>query len=267
MIGIGYDIGTRFVKACLVEDENMLGFSIQEAGIGISESIEAARNSALRMAGIKKRKIKKIAATGFGGNMVKKAHKRATIESCLAKAGGLLNEKVRTVIDIGGLFIHVVTIGNDGRIDDFCKNEICAAGSGKFLELVSSAVELPVSSISESALKSSTPYELGSSCAVFAESEVISQVNSGRNSNDIIAGVIASIAAKVATLTNRIDAKEKIAIAGGVSKIEAFRNILANVLKKEIVPLSIDYQIVTAYGAAMLAVEKSADKPKRRLFA
>lgn len=267
MISIGYDIGTRFVKACIVEDEKILGYSVQEAGIGISESIEAARNAALGMAGIKKRKIKKIAATGFGGNMVKKAHKRATIESCLAKAGGLLNDQVKTVIDVGGLFIHVVTLGDNGRIDDFCKNEICAAGSGKFLELVSDAVELPVSSISESALKSSDPYELGSSCAVFAESEVISQVNSGRDSNDIVAGVIVSIAAKVATLTNRVNAREKIAIAGGVAKIEAFRNILANVLKKEIVPFSIDYQIVTAYGAAMLAMEKAAGKPKRRLFA
>jgi len=264
-MSIGYDIGTRFVKTCIVENEKIIGASVQEAGRSIDKAIDTARDAALQMAGKKRRKIKGSATTGFGGNMVKRANFRVNIESCLAKAGYHLNQEVRTVIDIGGLFIHVVTIGKNGRLTDSCKNEICAAGSGKFLELVSSAVELPMSSISESALTSSTPYELGSSCAVFAESEVISQVNAGRNSSDIIAGVIHSIAAKVATLTNRVDAKDKIAIAGGVAKIDALRNILATVLDKEIVPLPIDDQLLAAYGAALLATEKSAAKPRRFL--
>ncbi len=260
MIALGYDIGTRFVKTCIVEDTRILGFALSEAGGDINKTIDYVTKTALDMADLKKRNIKTIGATGYGAEFVKKASFHTGEEYCLAKAVHGLDNTVNMVVDIGGLFIHVVTINNNGSMSDHCKNDICAAGSGKFLEMISEAVGIPISSISEYALNSSNPYSLTNSCAVFAESEVITQVNAGADNADIIAGVIYSIASKTETLINRIGTKDKLAVVGGVAKIEAFQVILEKVLGTKITRLSVDYQIAAAYGAALHAL----NRPKKR---
>lgn len=263
MICIGYDIGTRFIKTCIVENEKILGTSIKEVGRRIRDTIEETLQSALDMAGIKKKKIKKVAVTGYGDNIIKKADYHVKIDTCLAKTSFRLNKEVRTIIDTGNLFIHVVTISEKGFLEDSCENEVCAAGSGKFLELISGSVGIPIESISESALQSGNPYTLASKCAVFAESEVITQVNAGTDSSDIISGIIYSIASRINTMLRRVDAKDKIAITGGVSNIEAFQIILEKVLGREIISLPIDFQIAAAYGAALFAVDRTFKKKGR----
>lgn len=261
---MGYDIGTRFIKTCIVEDNKILGFSIRETGMDLKKSIDESSFSAIEMAGIKKRKIAKSAATGYGCEMLEKTAATISEDVCLVKAAYHLDRNINTVIDVGGLFIHIATVISGGRVGDHCENEKCAAGSGKFLEIISEAVDIPIASISETALKSSNPYALSNSCSVFAESEVISQINAGTDSSDIIAGVINTIAEKIATLINRIEAPDKIAVAGGVAKIEAFRIILEKVLNRKIFTLPVDFQIVTAYGAALHAQDKPVKKNKRK---
>ncbi len=260
MITLGYDVGTRFVKTCIVENENILGASVSETGGNIKKTIDETTQAALKAAGLKKRKIKSTCATGYGANFVKRASYAINEEVCIAKAAYRIDKNIKTVIDTGGLFINVASLNGDGTLEDATQNDKCAAGSGKFLEIISEAVRIPISSISESALKSSTPYALTNSCAVFAESEVITQVNAGTDSSDIIAGIIYSIASKIETLVNRIEAKDKMAVVGGVAKIDAFRIILEKVLKKEFVDLPIDYQIAAAYGAALYAQDMPVKK-------
>ncbi len=259
---MGRDIGTRFIKTCIVENDRIIGYSIDEANREFNETLEASFLSALKMAGIKKRKIKKTITTGYGRMMFENDANTISEGICLAKAAFHLDKDIKTIIDTGSLFIHIATINEKGKLDDHCENEKCAAGSGKFLEMIAEAINVPIDSISAAALTSSAPYTLSNTCSVFAESEVISQINAGADSSDIIAGVIHSIASKISTLLSRVAADDQIAVVGGVAKIEAFCTILAKELKRTISPLPIDCQIATAYGAALLA----QDKPPRKFF-
>ncbi len=255
MISMGYDIGTRFVKTCVVKDYEIVGFSTIEAGGDIQNKIKEATTSALKKAGISKWKVKKRIATGYGANLVKKTSQVLKEEQCIVKAAHQLNKEIKTVIDTGALFINVATINGNGLLEDHCQNEKCAAGSGKFLEILSQAMGIPISSISECAQKSKTPYSLTNSCAVFCESEVITQVNAGTDTSDIVAGIIHSISAKIGTLVNKVNAKDDIAIVGGVAKIDAFKTILETKLDRKIVSLPIDHQIAASYGAALFGMK------------
>ena len=257
MISMGYDVGTRFVKACVTKDNHLEGFSIIESGGDIAGKLTHVTKSALKAAGISKWKVKSRVATGYGASMVKKAAFVATEENCIAKAAFSLDKDIKTVVDTGALFINVATLNGNGTLDDHTQNDKCAAGSGKFLEILSSAMGIALSSISEKALESKTPYKLTNSCAVFSESEVITQVNAGTNSSDIVAGIIHSIASKIGTLVNKVDAEDKLAAVGGVAKIEAFRHILGEELDREIVTLPIDSQIAAAYGAALCGLNRN----------
>ena len=229
----------------------MEGFAVTESGGDIAGKLKHVTQSALKSAGISKWKVKKRVATGYGASMVKKAAFIVAEENCIAKAAFTLDKEVKTIVDTGALFINVATLTENGTLEDHTQNDKCAAGSGKFLEILSSAMGISMSSISEKALASTDPYKLTNSCAVFSESEVITQVNAGTNSSDIVAGIIHSIASKIGTLVNKVDAQDKLAAVGGVAKIEAFKHILGKELNREIVTLPIDSQIVAAYGAAL----------------
>lgn len=252
MITAGFDIGTRFAKVCIVDGHTILGFSTGMIGRNIDTILKTIYKKALDRSGIKKRSVKKIIATGFGSELVK-AKYTVTESSCLARAVYTLNPKIRTVIDIGGLFINIITIGRNGLSEDSITNDKCAAGSGKFLEMIADVVEIPFTAISEYAQKSTRPYEIASSCAVFAESEVIGQLNDGMNSYDILAGVINSIVSRTITLIEQTNTDGEIVLIGGISKIDIFKKKFEEQLSLNISSLPLDSQIVAAYGAALLA--------------
>jgi predicted CoA-substrate-specific enzyme activase len=175
---------------------------------------------------------------------------------CISKAAYFFDDKIRTVIDIGGLSINIVTIDDNGHLKDTISNYRCAAGSGKFLEMVSKATEISLSSISLSVVTSERPCSIKSNCAVFAESEVISRINSGDDGNAIVASVLYSIASRTVTLLEKISAPDDIALIGGVSKIGVLRLILENLAARNIAELPADPQIISAFGAALIAQGK-----------
>ena len=164
-----------------------------------------------------------------------------------------MNNKIRTVIDIGGLFINIVTNDENGRLVDALSNDQCAAGSGKFLEMTSEATEIPLSAISSNFLTSRKPYTIKSSCAIFAESEMISRINEGHDGNDIMASVVYSIASRAVTLLEKINAPDDVTLIGGVSKIGGLELILQELSSRKISALPADPQIISALGAALLA--------------
>ena len=253
MITLGFDIGTRYIKACVVRDEKILGYSIRESGRNIREIIDKALEESLHSAGLKKSRIKKTVSTGYGASLIREADRHIGIGQCLSQACWTLNRNSTSIVDIGGLFIHVIRIDAHGKPVDSCENETCAAGSGKFLEIISGSMDIPLSSISETALRSSSPQFLTASCAVFAESEIVSLSNQGVSKSDLISGILQSIASRVTGYAGRVDTGSGMVISGGVVKVDAFKTILEKSMNREIRRIQIDPQITGAYGAALIA--------------
>jgi predicted CoA-substrate-specific enzyme activase len=256
MITAGFDIGTRVVKACIVDDGKITGWSKSTLDDRIDKVINKTYVSALDNAGVKKGKVEKALATGYCSEMMSGKIRPVSEALCISRAAHSFDKKIRTVIDIGGLSINIIIIDDNGHVQETISNDRCAAGSGKFLEMVSEATEIPMDSISSSVMKSGRPCNIKSNCAVFAESEVISRINSGHSANDIIASVLYSIASRAAILLEKISAPDDMVLIGGVSKIGVLRSILEELVARKIAELPADSQIISAFGAALIAQGK-----------
>ena len=252
MITAGVDVGTRFIKVALTDGESLRGYAFAEMGPHFDAIIRSLFKETRAQAGVGRWAIKKIIATGFGGHLVKKAAYTLGEAACTAKAAFFLNRDIRTVVDMGGLFITVSTLNPNGFLETTHVNERCAAGSGKFLEMVADAVGVPFDKISSLASFATEPYSFTSNCAVFAESEIISQVNAGMKSGDVLAGVIKAVASKAASLIDGAKAEDGIALVGGMAKIPAVREKLSEMTGRKMLMLPVDAQLIAAFGAALL---------------
>jgi len=246
----GIDMGTRFLKICLCENDKIIHKLTSPTG---KDVLNLSFKKILKESNLKKKDIQRIVATGYGANFVSKAAFSMSDAPCIARGGFKFDNSVNTIIDAGGLFIRAVNISNKGFVDDSIINEKCAAGSGKFLEMIAKSINISMEEISKLAEKSKNPIDITSSCAVFAESEVISRVNTGATREDVIAGVINSIASRAATLIKKIQPGKNIYLTGGLSKIEGFRIALMKKSNLEIKTFDNEPDIVQAYGAALLA--------------
>jgi len=254
MITAGLDIGTGYVKAVISDNGRISGYACRKCS-EITETVNSVLDAALVNANIKKRNISRIAATGYGGGYYKKASFALNESACIAKAVSTLNKDIKMVIDVGALFIKVIMIRDNGMVDDAYVNEPCASGSGKFIELVAEALDVPLEKISDYAQSSTQPYNISSSCAVFAESEVISRINCGTKTADIFAGVLDSIALRVLSLTGKAGKLPAggIALTGGVSRIPAFYGMIEKHIGQRVSVLTFDAQMIPSYGASLLA--------------
>lgn len=253
MITAGIDVGTRFVKSCVTDGNRVLGTDCREVGRDIDGIIRESYRTARAKASVRRWQVKRVLATGDGYDLVKMADGDMTEAACVARAVHALDPEVRTVIDVGALFIRVMSINEKGGVVESVHNELCAAGSGKFLEVVAGSLEIPFWKISEHVRGAANPYKISSSCAVFAESEIISQVNAGINADDLLAGVVGSVASKVVTLMGKVTGEEEYALIGGVSRIPAFEDVLKQRTDRRFTRLPMDVQAVAAYGAALFA--------------
>lgn len=264
MITAGVDVGTRFIKVCVTDGESLLGYACAEMGAHFDVIIKSLLKEARIQAKVGRWEIKKIIATGFGGHLVKKAAFTLGEAACTVKAAFFFNRDIRTVIDMGGLFITVSTLDQNGFLEATNINERCAAGSGKFLETVAEAVGVPFDMISSLASQSNQPYSFISNCAVFAESEIISQVNAGMKSGDVLAGVITAAVSKAVSLIDGAGAQDSIALIGGLSKVQAVGEKLCELTGRKMITLPIDGQAVAAFGAALIAQGKKMQRKSKK---
>lgn len=259
MITAGIDVGTRFLKICIVEDSKLIGSACCEMNRQFDRLYRHAFRQALEMAGNTRGKkvrgwsVKKIIATGYGAKLVKKAAHLLSEPACLARGAWTLDNRLKTIIDAGGFFIRVVTIDSNGFVEHDYVNEKCAAGSGKFLEMVADAIEMPFGQISAFAEKATEQFNIAGNCAVFAESSVISQVNAGKNKNDVIAGVIDSIASKTTSMFSSADADKNMILSGGLAKLPFFVRRLKQMADINIKEIDMEPQLIAAFGAGIIA--------------
>lgn len=249
----GIDIGSITSKAAIVTNGRLLGtrviftgYNAELAGIKVYEEL-------LEELGMKADSIQGIVSTGYGRNSVTFADKAITEIICHGAGAHYLDPRVRSVIDVGGQDSKAMVLDETGRVKDFAMNDKCAAGTGRFLEVMARALEVDLDSFGEISLKAEKSSKISSICTVFAESEVISLISKGEKRDNIVAGIHESVASRVSALAKRIGVRPPIMMTGGVAKNRGVVRALEQKLGAGIT-VSEHAQTNGAIGAAVMAM-------------
>lgn len=255
MYTFGIDIGSTTSKCVVLRDgTEIVSSSLLCGGIG-TKSPDAAAQQALGAADLAPEQLAASTATGYGRARCAFADMQASELTCHALGAHLVLPQVRTIIDIGGQDAKVISLNAQGRMQNFLMNDKCAAGTGRFLDVMAGVLQIPVAEFGAYAARSAAPSAISSTCTVFAESEVISQLAGGAAAEDLVAGICASVAGRVASLAKRLDIVPAVCMSGGVAQNEGVRLALSRALGQEILfsPLA---QLFGAIGAARYAWQK-----------
>jgi predicted CoA-substrate-specific enzyme activase len=254
MITVGVDIGSITTKSAAMRDKTLLGSKLIFTGYNAEKAGHRVLEELLTELQIESSAVNKIVSTGYGRNSLKIADKAITEITCHAAGAYYLNPGVRTIIDIGGQDSKTIVIDANGKVKDFAMNDKCAAGTGRFLEVMARALEVDLNDFGDISLKAENPSKISSLCTVFAESEVISLISKGEKRTNIIAGIHESIASRVAAMSNRIGVKEPIMMTGGVAKNIGVVKALEKKLNASIA-VSENAQVNGAIGAAYISFD------------
>jgi predicted CoA-substrate-specific enzyme activase len=252
MVTVGIDIGSTSGEALILDGDHILAWSVVDTGYNSRLAARQALDGALAQAGLARDQLGRIVATGYGRVAVEFADQQVTEITCYARGIHHLFPQVQTVVDIGGQDSKVVAVGPGGKPLDFAMNDKCAAGTGRFLEVIARALQLPLEELGDCALRARRVADISSTCTVFAESEVITLVAEGVSREEIVAGVCRSIARRVGGMAVRVGVEAPVAFAGGVAKNAGVVRALEEVLGERLV-VPEEPQIVGALGAALLA--------------
>jgi len=257
MYTLGIDIGSAFSKAVLCADGEIKAYAVTPSGGNYKETARKIAEESLKKACLSFSQLSHVVATGYGSAAIDFSDQSVTDISSQAKSIHRLFPKVETAIDIGGQFSKIIKIDEDGRVTNFILNEKCAAGSGKFLQVISRLLHIEIGDIGRVSLKSKEPVEFNTGCAVFAEAEAVSRIAEGALVEDILAGVHKAMASKIVNLVERTGPVGICAVTGGGAKdIGLVKAIEAELSVTLLVPE--EPQVTAAYGAALLAAEKAS---------
>ncbi len=250
----GVDVGSIMAKAVIlnVEDSRVLGSVVAPTGWQPARAGREVLLGALQQAGLKRADIDRIVATGYGRVALEDADERLTEISCLARGIHQILPEVRTAIDIGGQDSKVITLDEGGNAGDFALNDRCAAGTGRFLEVMAQALGIEISKLGKLSLKADRPAQFSSVCTVFAESELVGMLATGESRENIAAGLSRIIAHQVGTLLGQVRYQPPVALVGGVAQNEGVHTALGELLGVT-VRVPTQPQTVCALGAALWA--------------
>ena len=253
----GIDIGSLSTDVVLLDREGKIaGSAIVATGASTKKACEEALSRALAEAGSAPSSVVFTVSTGYGREMAASADLAVTEITCHAKGARHLFPEARSVLDIGGQDSKVIRLTSDGRVADFAMNDKCAAGTGRFLEVMARTLEMDLEEMGPRSLLSRRTVAVSSMCTVFAESEVISLIASGTPPEDIARGIHLAIADRIAALAERVGLAFPAVMTGGVAKNPGARRALE---EKFGFPLLVpeEPQLAGALGAALIALEKS----------
>ena len=252
---MGIDIGSTASKCVILKDAaEIVSKALIPFGAGTSGPGRVIEQ-ALSGCGYRKEDMAYILATGYGRNSIEMANFEMSELSCHACGAHFLFPGVRTVIDIGGQDVKVLRVGEGGLLETFVMNEKCAAGTGRFLEVMARVLEVRLEDLAEMSDQSTKRVDISSTCTVFAESEVISQLAQNKDRCDIINGIHRSVAGRVSGLARRVGVVKDVVMTGGVAQNSGVLTALENEVKTEIKTSHLS-QYVGALGAALLAFRK-----------
>ena len=256
MFFAGVDAGSRTIKVALINDEDMriVASGIYDQGVRQTSLAQELFQKVLFESGVERKDIGHIIATGYGRNALDWADTTVTEITCQAYGVKQQTPDVRTIIDIGGQDSKLIRLDQSGIVHDFEMNDRCAAGTGRFLEIVADRLEMKLEDLGEGAEKADQPAAISSMCVVFAEAEIVGLLASGESPENIVAGVQNSIAKRIGAMAGA-RMKSPIVFTGGVALIPGMKNALSKVLNHSI-RVAENPQMTGAFGAAIIAAEQ-----------
>lgn len=251
---LGVDIGSSSSKAVLIDGRKLvLARAVENIGVG-TEGPELVVKRALDLAGADENHILHTVATGYGRNAYAGADRQITEISCHGKGVVHLMPQARTVIDIGGQDAKIIRLSEFGTVENFVMNEKCAAGTGRFLEVMARILNCSLDQLADLSARAAGDIVISNTCTVFAESEVISQLAGGATKEEAARGVHSAIARRTAGLARRIGVAQEVVMSGGVALNYEVVNMLSQELNCQVNTVD-DPQTVGAFGAALYALE------------
>jgi (R)-2-hydroxyacyl-CoA dehydratese activating ATPase len=262
--GAGVDVGSTQTKAVVVdEDGAIVARALTDTGANVVQAAQNAFREAVRVGGLQEEEVEYVIGTGYGRYRVTFGNAQVTEISCHGRGAVHLFPGTRTVVDMGGQDTKAIRVAASGEIVDFCMNDKCAAGTGRFLGAAAAALEIPLDDLGDTALRSKRPVKISTTCTVFAESEVLAWLGKGKKLEDILWGVHQSIATRSAGLLRRVGVEEQVTFTGGVSRNPA---MVAAIQERLGQPLNVSEEshYMGALGAALFAMDhiKAARAPK-----
>lgn len=248
----GIDIGAGNSKSVILRGSEIAGAAVIPTGHDMSKAASDVIKEACLVANCSMGEIKYIVTTGWGRKAVTFSNKVFTEILCQAKGVNFLIPEARTIIDIGAQDTKVIRASNLGITNNFVMNDKCAAGTGKFLDIMAKTLDVKMPEMGAFALKSVNPCQISSTCAVFAETEVISLLSQGRKREDILHGIHRAVCIRTAALVRTTDYEDCVVFTGGVSQNAAMKKFLEDELKIHIV-VPQEPEITCALGAALIA--------------
>lgn len=251
----GIDIGSLTCDTVIIDGAGrIVSLSIVLTGARSRKAIELCYREALDKAGLDAEQVSGLVSTGYGRDQVEGRLKSVTEISCHARGACALFPNTRLILDIGGQDSKAVRVGDNGHVLDFAMNDKCAAGTGRFFEVMARALEVDLDDLGKLAARSRRKLSISSMCTVFAESEVVSLVARGEHVEDIVAGLCRAVAERTRALAQRVGIVPEVTMTGGVAKnagvVRALEELLGHSFNIPDEP-----QMVGALGAALYARE------------
>jgi len=253
-ITAGIDLGSTYAKVVVMKGAEVVGYAISPTGSDHEETARKTMKRACRIAKVSPRKVDYMVSTGYGRRVVSFADEN--ISEISANATGVEHiarkQNIRTIIDIGGQDTKVIALDDDLKMTNFSMNDKCAAGTGRFLEILARVLKVDLDDMGELSLSSKNPVDITTTCLVFAKSEVASLIFKGEKKEDIIAGIHKAVARRLVGMAKKVGIRDMVFFDGGPARnIGMIAALEAELGRKMVVPPM--PQIVTATGAAIIA--------------
>jgi predicted CoA-substrate-specific enzyme activase len=254
----GVDVGSTQTKAVIV-DENaaIVGRALIDTGANVVAAAEKAFVLALETNRITDEEVGYVVGTGYGRFRVTFGNSQVTEISCHARGSAKMFPGTQTVLDMGGQDTKAIRVTPSGEVLDFCMNDKCAAGTGRFLQAAAYVLGIPLEELGPTALRAEKAVPITTTCTVFAESEVLAWLGRGKKIEDILMGVHKSMAQRSIALLRRVGIVEQITFTGGVTRNTGIVQVLSEMLRTRL-NVSEDSHFMGALGAALFALDQIA---------
>ncbi|MCJ7515179.1 MAG: acyl-CoA dehydratase activase [Dehalococcoidia bacterium] len=249
---MGIDIGSAYSKGVIIKDSELAACHIIPSGANYRTAAETIRQELLRKVNLTQADITDVVATGTGAANVTFASHSASEFVCTARGINNIFPQVRTAIEVAGQSSKVIKVNEHGTVTNFTVSEKCAAGSGRFIEVIANVLRIDLKDFGPLSLKSTQPVTFSTGCAVFGESEAVTRVAEGIPKEDIASGVNQALASKISSLVKRVKLEEPCAICGGGALNIGLIKMLEQELRTRLL-VPPQPQIVAALGAAIMA--------------
>ncbi len=258
---LGFDAGSTYVKSALIKGNEVVCTKVLPTGIDNDRTSKVLRDELLQMANITEEDVAYITATGYSRRNIAIAND--TISEITAHAYGTKltapeGIKPNMIIDIGGQDSKIISLDENHGVRNFTMNDKCAAGTGKFIEVICGLLETTIDKVTELSLASTAPCTINSTCVVFAQTEVISLIAQKKDRNDILAGIHISMAKRIARLAKKYKSSGDILMTGGGAKNGGLRTAIEDELMCDVHP-AVYAQFNGAIGAALIAREREEE--------